>query len=647
MTNASAVPYMSITPAQPFTRFPDDEIEQSIPERFEQQVETHGERLAIRSELVSFTYRSLDQAANRVARRLLSRRGDEREAVALVFEHGASVLAAMLGVLKAGKFYVVLDPSYPRDRLTYMLGDSGARLIVADPRNLTLARDLSRGAGDLVVFDDFGESVVEASVGRYPSPDALAMILYTSGSTGRPKGVMHSHRNVLADVRNLTNEWGISALDRWLLHTSVSFANSVRTIFGSLLNGASVYPYDTKSKGLGGLAEWLLANEITILRSVPTTFRNFMSTLPENRTFPAVRILSVGGEPMLRSDLDHFNRHFLPHCVLVHPLGPTECLTVCWSCIPHGMRIAGNKLPVGYSLTDKDVLLLDEGGRELPEGEVGEIAVRSRYISPGYWRDPIRTKAAFQPDPSGSDMRIYLTGDLGVRLPGGCLVHLGRRDFLVKIRGFRIDVAEIEAALHNLEDIEDAVVVGREGPSGENRLVAYFVPRTRPGITVTKIRQGLARVLPDYMIPSAFVPMDAIPQTPNGKADRLRLPPPPRDRPQLDAPFAPAETATELELTRIWSEVLDLDRIGIHDSFFDLGGDSLLAARVSARVIESFGLELPMTALFEAPTPAGLANVIISHQLKELGDVGTAARLAAREAPPPEGARRLDRSEPA
>ncbi|MGH9197962.1 MAG: AMP-binding protein, partial [Acidimicrobiia bacterium] len=273
------------------------------------------------------------------------------------------------------------------------------------------------------------------------------MILYTSGSTGRPKGVMHTHRNVLADVRNLTNEWCISAHDRWLLHTSVSFANSVRTIYGALLNGAAVYPFDSKRKGFGELSDWLLSNEITILRSVPTTFRNFMSTVPEGRTFPAVRILSVGGEPMFRADLDYFNRHFLPHCVLVHALGPTECLTVCWSCIPHGTRIGEGKLPIGYPLKDKEVLLLDEAGREVAEEEVGEIAVKSRYISPGYWRDPDRTKTAFLPGPRGGDERIYLTGDLGWRSKGGCLSHIGRQDFLVKIRGFRIDVSEIEIAL--------------------------------------------------------------------------------------------------------------------------------------------------------------------------------------------------------
>jgi non-ribosomal peptide synthetase component F len=375
------VPRQQVEPVHPFIRFKDKEIEQSIPERFEQQVSANGPRLAIKSDEGSLTFDDLNKTANRVAQRILSRRGNHVEPIALLFDHGAGVIASMLGVLKTGKFYLVLDASYPRDRLMYMLEDSGAQLIVADSQNVALARDLCHRTMEIVDFNDPGENPPDVNIGVPPAPEQLAMILYTSGSTGRPKGVMHTHQNVLVDTRNLTNEWCISLQDRWLLHTSVSFANSVRTIYGSLLNSASLYPYDAKNKGFGRLSSWLLSNEITILRSVPTTFRHFVSTLPEDRTFPAVRILSVGGEPLFRADLDAFDRHFLPHCVLIHALGPTECLTVCWSCIPHGTQIAESKLPIGYPLTDKDVLLLDEGGRELGEGKAGEIAVKSRLLA--------------------------------------------------------------------------------------------------------------------------------------------------------------------------------------------------------------------------------------------------------------------------
>ena len=359
---------------------------------------------------------------------------------------------------------------------------------------------------------------------------------------------MHTHRNVLVDARNLTNGWGVSAEDRWLLHTSVGFANSVRAIFSSLLNGGSIYPYDIKASGFGELTNLLVTSQITIVRTVPTTFRNFMGTLNSEQKFPSVRVLSVGGEPMMRDDLHYFNRHFLGHCVLAHSLGPTECLTVCWELIPHGTHLTDTKLPIGYPLKDKDVLVLDDNRRELGDGEVGELRSRaaiSRWDTGAILSELSECSYLIQPAPRA---RIYLTGDVGMRRADGCLVHVGRKDFQVKIRGFRIDVGEVEIALRAIEEVADAVVVGRQEEAGTQRLVAYFVPATHPAVTITKLRQNLAQTLPDYMIPSSFVSMDALPQTPNGKTDRLRLPSPPRTRPDLDNLFVPPGTMTEIEL---------------------------------------------------------------------------------------------------
>jgi len=619
VTQQNAMPRMTVQPASGFIAFGDDEIEQSIPQRFEQHVRVCGNRVAIKSDREVYTFDSLNRTANRLAREILARRSSAEEPIALLFDHGPGVLVAIMAVLKAGKFYVALDASYPRDRLKYVLQDSGAELIVTDPNNIAVARELCGDTLDVIDFTNPDVNLSDHDLGVSPKPDSLALLLYTSGSTGQPKGAMHTHRNVLVDVRNLTNGWGVSAEDRWLLHTSVSFANSVRTIFSSLLNGGSIYPYDIKNTGFGELPNWLVTHEITIVRTVPTTFRDFMGTLERDQKFPSVRVLSVGGEPMLRDDLHYFNRHFLGHCVLSHALGPTECLTVCWALIPHGTHITETKLPIGYPLKDKDVLVLDANRRELGNGEVGELAVKSRYISLGYWRDPERTRSAFLPDPAGTAARIYLTGDLGLRRADGCLVHVGREDFQVKIRGFRIDVAEVEISLRAIEAVADAVVVGRQGKDGTQRLVAYFVPATRPPVTITKLRQRLARTLPDYMIPSSFVSMDALPKTPNGKTDRLRLPPPPRNRPDLDNPFVPPGTTTEIELSTIWSEVLGIDQLGINDNFFDLGGDSLLATRIVTGVMKKFSADLPIRTLFDTPTIAHQAEQLLLTQTKAIG----------------------------
>lgn len=600
-----------------FRPFRDEDVEQSIPRRFQQQVRAFGDRLAIRWAGGSYTFSSLNETANRLARTLVAARGTASEPVALLFDHGGEALAAIIAVLKAGKCYVVLDPTYPRDRLRYVLEDSGARIMVAGANHVGQARQLCADAIELVDFDAVDRNLPGTDLDTDPAPDSLAMILYTSGSTGRPKGVMHTHRNVLADARNLTNAWRVTERDRWLLYASIGFANSVRTIYSSLLNGASLFPIDMRKHGFPELAAWLRDREITVIRGVPTFFRAFMASVDADLRFPAVRVLSVGGEPMLQADLAYFNRHFSPHCVLSHAFGPTECLTVCWALVPHGTPIAEGKLPIGHPLPDKAVRLLDDTGREVADGDVGEIAVTSRYLSPGYWHDPERTRASFLPGPGGSDARTYLTGDLGMRTPDGVLVHVGRRDFQVKVRGYRIDVAEVENALRVVPGVDEALVVGRETEPGVQSLVAYVVASPGQPVSGSRLRQHLAQALPDYMIPTFFVALDAIPLTPNGKADRLRLPPPTRALRNLDVPFRAPEAAIEFELEAIWADVLGLEAVGVDDPFLHLGGDSLKAMNIVQRVAELFGVEVPVSAMLGPVTIATMAQGIVAVRAGE------------------------------
>lgn len=602
--------HIPIPPDGAFRPFRDDEIEQSLSRRFEQQVQGHGDRLAIKWNRGQYSYSSLNETANRLARALLAVHGPAAEPVALLFEHDGDALAAILAVLKAGKFYVVLDPDYPADRLKYMLDDSGAALMIAGGSHVGYARTLCGSTIGLIDFNNVESGLSGADLDTSPAPESLAMIMYTSGSTGRPKGVLHTHRSVLADARNITNGYCAGARDRWLLAASLSFANSLRTIYGALLNGAALYPIDVRKRGFGEHASWLLDNDITIIRAVPTMFRRFMATLDEHRTFPSVRVLAVGGEPMLQADLIHFNRHFSPNCVLLHAFGPTECLSVCWALVPHGTQVADGKLPIGYSVPDKDVQLLDESRQAVADGKMGQIAVRSRYLSPGYWRDPERTRASFLPDPTGGDARIYLTGDFGRREPDGRLVHLGRQDFQVKIRGYRIDVSEIENALRAIEGISDAVVVGREMNPGDQRLIAYCVSMAQSPVAASALRRALAQKLPDYMIPSAFVAMEALPRTPNGKTDRLSLPPPQRNRRELDTPLTLPRSAIEVELAAIWVDIIGIDEVGIDDTILELGGDSLQAAMIATRVGVRFGLELPASALLKSGTVAQIATLV-------------------------------------
>ncbi len=603
------LPALPTPPDQDFVPFADDAIEQAIGRRFEQQVRAHGERTAIEWEGRRYTYVSLDAAANRLARTIITQRGPGSEPIALLFDHGGDALAAILAVLKAGKIYVVLDPAYPRERLEYMLADSGAALMVADTANLDDARQLCGSSIALIDFDGLDVELRSEALDTAPAPDAPAVIIYTSGSTGRPKGVLHTHRSLLADCRNVTNGYRAGPRDRWLLYSTLSFSNSVRTVYAALMNGGALYPFDVRRRGFAELTPFLADNAITIIRGLPTFFRNFMASLEASVRFPAVRLVAVGGESLLQADLAYFDRHFAPSCVLVHAFGPTECLSTCWSFIPHGTSIGDGKLPIGYAIRDKHVLLLDDMHRPVGDGDIGEIAVQSRFLAAGYWRDPEGTAAAFLPDPEGGDARIYRTGDYGRRTPEGMFVHLGRQDFQVKIRGYRVDTAEIENALRAHPGVRDAVVVGRTLDAGEQRLIAYYVIDAGP-VTPAALRASLARKLPDYMIPSLFVALDALPKNPNGKTDRLRLPLPERRRRSGDPAVGAPASAVEANLAAIWADVLGLDEVGIDEAFVDLGGDSLQAAAIAARVVKRYEVEISAAALLESGTVGEMACVV-------------------------------------
>jgi amino acid adenylation domain-containing protein len=601
-------------PSGEFVEFPKEDVDKSIPERFEKIVQMYPEQVAVKTTQHEFTYNMLNQAANGVAQAVLSYFGRSQEPVALLFENEARLIATVLGVLKAGKFYVPLDASYPHARNRSILESLQARLIVTNSQNLSLAKDLARDGCRVYDIDESDFSASAEPPGLTISSDGLANVLFTSGSTGQPKGVMQTHRNILHEIMNYTNGIHICAADRLALLSSPSFADAVRTIYGALLNGAGLYPLALKHVGLSHLADWLIQQRITIYRSVPSVSRHFIGTLTGKEQFLDLRLIYSAGDSVSWADIKSYKRHFSPSCIFINGLGSTESLTYRWCFIDKETPIVGSSVPVGYTLRDQDVLLLDENGDKIGFNEIGQIAVKSRYLSPGYWNRPDLTATAFLPCAQGLEERTYLTGDMGRMLPDGCLTHLGRKDFQVKIRGQRIEVAEIEMALLDLNTIKEAVVVAREDQSGERRLVAYLVPKDQPRPAVATLRRALAEKLPDFMIPSSYMWVDALPLNANKKVDRRALPDPGNSRPELDTLFAAPRTFIEEAIARIWAEVLSLDQVGIHDKFFDLGGHSLGASRVISRVIQTFQLELPLKALFDSPTVAEMAKVIDATQ---------------------------------
>ncbi|HZM71053.1 MAG TPA: amino acid adenylation domain-containing protein, partial [Candidatus Cryosericum sp.] len=594
-----------VRPSAAFTPFERGDVEQSIPARFARQVAAGPDRPAVVTASTRWTYAQLDSTSNRVARAILARRGSPGDRVGLLFEHDAPLLAGLLGALKAGRTYVPLDPRYPVARNTLLLRDAHVAAIVSDDANLDLARSLAGARVAVVPAGDASAGSDEVQVKT--TPGDLAYILYTSGSTGVPKGVMQSHRNVLHHIRNYTNALHLGPRDRLSLLSSYTFDAAVMDIFGALLNGAALCLRSLRDEGLPHLARWLRDEQITVYHSTPTVYRYLLGTLTGSEAFPRLRIIVLGGEAVYKRDVDLYKKHFGPGCVLVNGLGPTESTLALQYFLDRDTEVARHAVPVGFPVEDAEVLLLDGSGH--PTDVYGEIAVRSPSVALGYWQKPELTRRNFLEAGPADARRLYRTGDMGRRLPDGSIEFVGRRDQQVKIRGHRVEVGEVESALLALGSIKEAVVTARS-ESGETCLVAYLVPDGPPAPAARALRRALLERLPDYMVPSSFVPLDGLPVTPNGKIDYAALPPPETGAWETGGVFRPPRTALEGELARIWADVLVAPRIGLDDNFFELGGHSLMATQLVSRVRNAFAVDLPLRSLFEHPTVAALAEVI-------------------------------------
>ena len=657
-----------VQPRNSFIEFRKEEIEQSITERFASQVEKYPKHLAIKSKHYEWTYERLHDSVDRITRSLVSARGIGEERVALLFEHDAPMIAGMLGALRAGKAYVPLDPHHPDGRLAQVIQDSQATVILTNNRNLALAErllwsavaersddtalDLSArkvskapsplrcaGALQIINIDALDRNSARVDLPAI-NPDSLAYILYTSGSTGQPKGVMQNHRNVLHYIRVYTNNLHLNANDRLTLFSSYCFDASVMDIYGALLNGGTLYPIDIREDGLVELAEHLIAEKITVYHSTPTVYRYFINALSEGRKlqFPDLRLVVLGGEKVNRTDVESYRQHFADDCLFVNGLGPTEATVSLQNFIDKQAKICGDSVPVGFPVDDTEVLLLNKAGK--PAEVFGEIAIKSAHVALGYWRNSEATANAFgsnltlsedigrsptvregssrRPTVTASpQVRIYRTGDLGRRLPDGNISFIGRKDLQIKIRGFRVELGEIESAIAQHPSVSEGVVVAHEIGADDKRLTAYIVmQKTTPspdgtGAVAADLREFLKQKLPEYMVPSAFVTLDALPLTASGKLNRRALPSPADfDANRNGAPVAKPQTPLEQTLAGICAELLNAKTVGLNDNFFELGGHSLLAVRLFALIEKRLGKRLPLATLFQSPTVAALAATI-------------------------------------
>ncbi len=513
-------------------------------------------------------------------------------------------------------FYVPLDSHASPTLLQAVLHETQAPLLLTAGAGDTETAAVAGQAQVLRVDDILAGGGPEDDPPIVIAPDAFAYIYFTSGSTGRSKGVVDTHRNVLHNVRRYTNTLRISPLDRLSLVPSPGVSGAVSSLFGALLSGAAVLPFDVRGQGAAALGAWVARERITIYHSVPALFRQMAVS---GERFPHLRLIRLEGDQMTRRDWELYRERFPETCILVNGLGATECGLVRQFFIDTETPVADGVVPIGYPVEDMEVLVLDDHGQPVESGAVGEVAVRSRYLATGYWQRPDVTRAAFRDDPANPGVRVYRTGDLGRMRQDGCLEYLGRKDFRVKLRGEWVDVADVEAALLGVDGVREAAAAVHGG-ADDARLVGYIVPEGEAP-TVSAVRRRLAATLPAVMVPSLFVVLQRLPLNSNGKLDRHALPPPPAERPRLDDAFVAPGTDTERVLAGIWSEVLGLHPVGVHDRFFDLGGDSLRMSQVQNRIRERLGLDLAPVILFEHPTIHALARYL--HP-----DAPTGSRLA-------------------
>jgi amino acid adenylation domain-containing protein len=603
------------SPHQPATpnQFSVEDVETSIPARFEKIVQLYPDQIAVKTGSHAVTYSELNTMANRVAGAIVAERGHQPEPVGILLEKGIEQMAAMLGILKAGKFFILLDASLPAERIWLVMEDSKAALLFVDGQTMSLTRQDTTAGCKLFRIDTLAQAVPLEDHKISISPHALACVVYTSGSTGRPKGVMRQHRVLLHDAMLRVHTDGISKNDR-LAHITAGTANSVTNSFYALLQGTTLVTFDLKREGVARLASWLMDERISICLIASPVFRKLCTTLTGEERFPDLRYLRLRSDTVYGSDVALHGKHFPATCVLATGLASTEAGVLREYRISRDARFSGAEVPVGYALSDKEILLLNEEGSEVGFNEIGEIVVRSKYLSLGYWNDPELTAEKFRADPNDSEKRLYYTDDLGLMLPDGCLLHKGRKGLRVKVRGYGVDLIEVEKTLRSHENIKDAVVIAKHGESGDSRMIAYFALERHSAVTTDELRKFLGAKLPDYMVPSAFVKLAALPLTANGKVDRKALPEPGSERPDLKEPYQSPRNATEKTLAEIWEGLLNVRPVGVHDGFFDLGGDSLTAARLVSEVIKHFQWELSLQQLFQGRTVAEIAAAIDRHR---------------------------------
>jgi amino acid adenylation domain-containing protein len=595
----------------------------NVVELFERQVEVSPEAEAVIFDGGGWSYRQLNERANQIAHYLRSLGVEGETLVGVCLERSPEMVAVLLGILKAGAAYVPLDPSTPADRLNWMLEDAAVKVLLT---RQSLLGGMSVNQPQVVCLDRNGAEIRccrQDNLALSIQSRQLAYVIYTSGSTGRPKGVMiehHSLVNYLCWVNEslLTHCFvGLPALSR------LTFDASLKQLLAPLIRGMQVWlVLDETATSPEALAQQLSRGRRVALNCVPSLWNAILQILrpaEKQALGHCLADLLLGGEAPPVHLIEQTLRDF-PELVIWNLYGPTEATANATS-----FRIcSSSEILIGRPIANAQTYILDARQQPVPVGVIGELYIGGEGVARGYLNRPELTAEKFTPDPFSikPGACLYRTGDMARYKSKGDIEFLGRLDHQVKIRGYRIELREIEATLGSHPAVQASVVTA-EGEGEKRRLLAYVVPDKRPGPSSVELRNHLKAKLPEYMIPSMFVEMNALPLMPNGKVDRLALPIPEQNRPDAESSFLAPRTPVEELLAEIWSEILNVERIGIRDNFFDLGGHSMLATQLISRVRSNLQVEVPLRVLFEAPTVEGLAVAVIAALAEklELGDL--------------------------
>ena len=569
------------------------------------------------------TYAELDRRANRLAHHLRAQGVKPEMPVALCLERSPAMIVALFAILKAGGAYVPMDAALPRERLDFMLADCGVPIVVTEQRLLAAFGKEALAGVRVVCLEadrDCIASCPDSPLEDEPLPERLAYIIYTSGSTGKPKGVMVSHGSLASYVAGTCLEYSIGAADRVLQFASISFDNSAEEIYPCLTTGGTlVLRSDAMVRSSADFLAACRARRITLL-TLPTAYWHVLAAdLTAGADWPpGLQRVIIGGERPLPERLEAWRRHLGIQVRLWNSYGPTECTigaTVAdlepWLGSTDGLREA----PLGRPFAGYRAYVLDIRQEPVPSGVPGELCLGGAGVARGYLGRPELTAERFLPDPHAAaagfpGARLYRTGDLVRWLPSGELEFLGRNDRQVKVRGFRVELGEIEGALALHPALREVAVLAREDQPGERRLVAYVAPHPDQEAAVGELRDFLKERLPEHMVPAAFVTLAALPLNASGKIDRRALPAPDASRPALAGAYVAPETPAEEGVAAVWCEVLQLERVGVHDDFYELGGHSLLLPQVMHRLQRDFQVEVPLLSLIEHTTVASLALTV-------------------------------------